>query len=70
MLNQIIKYNSKPYIIDKQYAQILQKKLDAFQKQTKTTKQIFLDMVTANGLKDNMYSEELISGVVTMDDLF
>jgi len=27
-------------------------------------------MISANGLKPTMYSEELISGIVALDDLF
>lgn len=41
-----------------------------FIEKTKTTKQIFMTMICANGLKDNLYADELISGVVTLDDLF
>lgn len=33
-------------------------------------KQIFISMISANGIKPTMYSEELISNVVTLDDLF
>lgn len=65
-----IKYTEQPFSIDKEYAKKLQQKIDVFKKITKTTKQIFLAMISANGLKKTMYSEELVDGVVTLDDLF
>lgn len=65
-----IKHTAKPFIIDKAYAENLQRKLAIFKKITGTSKQLFLVMICANGLKKNKYSEELISGVVTLEDLF
>jgi AAA+ ATPase superfamily predicted ATPase len=65
-----IKYNEKPFIIDKAYADILQNKVAVFKEQTRTTKQIFVAMITANGLKENLYAKELIHSVVTLNDLF
>ncbi len=65
-----IKYTEKPFVIDKSYAAVLENKLLLFKKHTKTTKQLFLSMICANGLKKTIYSEELISGVVTLEDLF
>ncbi len=65
-----IKYTEKPFTIDKRYATILKNKIVVFKKQTRTKKQIFFAMISANGITQNMYSEEMISGVVTLDDLF
>jgi len=65
-----IKYTNQPFVIDKKYAKTLLKKVEIFKKKIKTTKQIFIAMVSVNGLKPTMYSEELISNVVTLDDLF
>lgn len=65
-----IKYTNKPFIITKTYAEILNKKLSVFKENTKTQKQIFLVLISANGVKENKYFNELISSVVTMDDLF
>ena len=39
-------------------------------KHHKTKKQIFMAMITANGLKKNLYADELIDDVVTVDNLF
>lgn len=65
-----IKYTSQPFAIDKEYAKELLDKITIFKKKTKTDKQIFLAMISANGLKPTMYAEELVTNVVTLDDLF
>jgi len=65
-----IKSSDSPFAIDKSYAQELTKKVDIFKKQTRTKKQIFIAMITTRGLKQTMYSEELISDQVTLEDLF
>ena len=65
-----IKYTDKPFAINKSYAHILRYKMDTFKKKTNTTSQIFLAMISANGLKPTTYSDELVSGIVTLDDLF
>lgn len=65
-----IKYTDKPFAIDKSYAQILRYKMDTFEKVTRTKNQIFLALITASGLKPTTYSDELVSGIVTLDDLF
>lgn len=65
-----IKYTSKPFKIDKEFANKLLNKLKVFQEKTRISKQIFLAIISANGIKPTMYSEELISNVVILDDLF
>ncbi len=65
-----MKYTTKPYLIDKQYAKQLRDKRSIFQQVTNTDKQLFWALVTASGLKKNRYSDELISHVVTLSDLF
>jgi uncharacterized protein len=65
-----IKYSHKAFLIDKQYAAQLIKKRDVFVKRTKTKKQLFIAMIAARNIKNNPYSDELISGVVVLDDLF
>ena len=65
-----IKYSDKPFVIKKDYASVLQNKLHVFKKQTGTGKQLLLSMICANGLSDNPYSDELVCGLVTLDDLF
>ncbi len=65
-----IKYTKEPFTITKSYAQNIQNKIEVFKKHTKTDKTLYFAMISANGLKENMYSEELVSEVVTLDDLF
>jgi hypothetical protein len=65
-----IKFTTKPFVIDKQYANNLTNKVDIFKKITRTSKQIFITMISANGIKPTMYSEEIVSNVVTLEDLF
>lgn len=65
-----IKYTNTTFVIDKHYAKELTNKIDTFKRKTKITKQIFIVMISANGIKPTIYSEELISGCVTLNDLF
>ncbi|OGT67320.1 MAG: hypothetical protein A3J38_04515 [Gammaproteobacteria bacterium RIFCSPHIGHO2_12_FULL_45_9] len=65
-----IKYTDAPFIIDKAYAAKLLKKMEIFKHRTQTKKQLFLAMISANGLKSTLYSEELVHAVVTLEDLF
>ncbi len=65
-----IKYTSSPFAVDKECARKLEQKLSAFEKRTKTSKQLFLALISANGLKETMYSEEMVDEVVTLKDLF
>jgi hypothetical protein len=65
-----IKYTETPFVIDKQYAEILIKKIEIFKEKTKTTKQIFLAIISASGIKKSIYSEDMITGIVTQEDLF
>ena len=65
-----IKYTDVPFTLDKSYAQTLVRKAHVFKIKTKTTKEIFFAMISAQGLKKNIYTEEMLSGIVTLDDLF
>ena len=65
-----IKYTDRPFVINKQEAVKLNQKIAVFKERTRTKKQIFLAMVSANGLKKSIYSEEMIDGAATLDDLF
>lgn len=57
-----IKYSNQPYHIDKNTAKQLSHKKDIFIMQTKTKKQIFMVMITANGLKTGIWDDEIIDG--------
>ncbi|NGX62119.1 MAG: hypothetical protein K940chlam9_01613 [Chlamydiae bacterium] len=65
-----IKYTDKPFQIDKSYYQQIMKKIEVYKKTVKTHKEIFLAFVTSSGLKKSLYSEEYISSVLTLEDLF
>lgn len=65
-----IRFNEQPFSIDKDYAYNLINKIETYKKLTKTTKQLFLAMIVASGLKPSMYSEEIVHNVVTLEDFF
>lgn len=65
-----IKFTDKPFVIDKAYAENLREKIRIYKEQTRTKNQVHLVMLSANGVKKNKYSEELVDAVVTLDDLF
>jgi hypothetical protein len=65
-----IKYTEQPFVFTKEYVLTLKQKLQVFKEQTKTKKQLFLAIISANGIKNNFYAEDLISGVVTLENFF
>ncbi len=65
-----IKFTDEPFTIKKPYAKNLICKKEIFTKKMKTNKQLFLVLISAHGLKENIYSEDLISDVVTLEALF
>jgi len=65
-----IKYSEEPFKITKDYAYVLQRKMTVFKEQTRTKKHLFLAMITSMGLKESIYSEDMVDGVVTLVDLF
>jgi AAA+ ATPase superfamily predicted ATPase len=65
-----MKYKDTAFIIDKKYAADINRKIEVFKEKTRTEKQILFSIISANGLKETMYSEEMIDGIVTLDDLF
>ena len=65
-----IKYTEHPFIFDKKCAEKLKKIVELFRKNARIDKQIFLSLVSANGVKESMYLEEMINGIVTLHDLY
>ncbi len=65
-----IKYCRSPFKLDKKYVKQLQYRENVYRREVKTNKQIFHSMIVSGGLKHTMYSEDLITGIVTLDDLF
>jgi hypothetical protein len=65
-----IKYCAQPYVIDKTYAKELLQKAEIYKKITKIEKQIFISMITSAKLKENMYSEEIVTSHMQLEDFF
>lgn len=65
-----IKYSNKPYRITKQYATQLGDKIDVFREKLAAKKAIYLTMLTASGLLQNAYVDELVCNELTIDELF
>jgi hypothetical protein len=71
-----IKYTKESFVISKDYAEVLDRKMRIFKERTKTQKQLFMAIISANGLKNNPLvirdnaAQDLVSGVVTLDNLF
>jgi uncharacterized protein len=64
-----IKYTEKPFAIDKTYSENIKQKIMTYREQTRTKKHINVAFISANGLKDNNYSQELVDQVVTLGKL-
>ncbi len=65
-----IKYNEKPFVIDKTYAKNLLNKTEIYKQKSGTNKHLFLTMIASGGLKSSTYSEKMIDGLVKLEDLF
>ena len=48
----------------------MRNKINAFRAATKTRKALFLTMVTAHGVANNAYCQELVNNRVEVDSLF
>lgn len=65
-----IKFTDKPFVITREYADKLRMKRETYKKITRTKKQLFIIMISANGVKKNKYSDELLNDIVTLSDFF
>lgn len=65
-----IKYTAQAFSVNKDYADKLLKKIAVFKKKTRTKKQLFIALISVNGLQNNYYSDDIITKVVTLDALF
>jgi len=65
-----MKFSDDEFVIDKQYAGQLQRKLDVFRRVTRTRKSLFLTLVTTFGVRQNSYATDLVANEITMNDLF
>lgn len=64
-----IRHSQSMYEIDKKIAMELIKKLELFKKFTDTKKDLQLVMLVSNGIKPNVWFKEVVSAVVTLEDL-
>ena len=65
-----IKFQSGPFVINKEYYQRLIEKRQRFITYTGTPKTVLLTLLTNHGVADNSYSREIIDSVVQLEDLF
>jgi AAA+ ATPase superfamily predicted ATPase len=65
-----MKFSVNEFIVDKNYAGELENKVSVFKSQTKTTKTLFLTLVTTFGIKKNEHATRLIQNEISMDALF
>ena len=65
-----IKFSANEFTITKKYAEELQQKMNQFRTNTKTRKNIFLVLITTNGVKQNSYALQLVQSSITADVLF
>lgn len=63
-----IKYNRKSISVDKAMAMNLMNKINQFQQETKTKKQIMLVMLTLNELKKSIWETELVDLKITLEE--
>ncbi len=64
-----IKFSTRPYVIDKAYAETLRSRQWLFEEETKTRKSCQQLMLTTYGLQRNQYAG-IVWKTLTMDDLF
>jgi uncharacterized protein len=55
-----IKCTDKPFIIDKNYYSLMMNKVSVYQKVTKTLKQLFIAFISANGIKQSAYIDNIL----------
>ncbi|NJN33607.1 MAG: hypothetical protein HC817_04490 [Saprospiraceae bacterium] len=65
-----MKFSMKTFTIDKKYADELRHKIETFREQTKTTKSLFLTMITAMGVQKNEYSNLMVQNNLSLESLF
>jgi hypothetical protein len=65
-----MKFYNTGYVIDKDYAQEIAKKVNAFCSSTKTKKSVFVTFISTYGLVHNQYASQYVQNELTMDHLF
>jgi hypothetical protein len=65
-----VKHTREPFTVTKAYATSLKRKISVFAERTRTNKDVQLALVTSHKFVPNIWSEDLIDSVVTLDTLF
>ncbi len=65
-----IKHTDKPFVITKDYALELERKLIIYKEKMRTKKQLVWCLISANGVSTNEFFKKIISNVITLKDLF
>jgi AAA+ ATPase superfamily predicted ATPase len=65
-----MKFYNTEYAIDKNYAQEIAKKVNAFCSETKTKKSVFVTFITTYGLVQNQYAKQYVQNELTMNHLY
>lgn len=65
-----IKYTNNPFIIDKEYFLNIENKINTYKRINRSKQQVFVAFISANGVQENIYSEELVDQVVLLQDLY
>lgn len=64
-----IKFTQQEFVINKDYADKLRIKREAFRDETKTKKSLFITMLTPYGVKQNSYYQEMVQNQILLKDL-
>ncbi|MGH7240443.1 MAG: AAA family ATPase, partial [Candidatus Saccharimonadales bacterium] len=65
-----IKFNTKKFVIDKRYSQVLEQKIAVFREDMPAGKSTLLTFITTYGVADNEYKQQLVDNEITMTALF
>ena len=65
-----MKFSNEEFIITKDYAEKLRKKLSVFRSESKSKKSLFLTFITTYGVQKNTHFLSLVQNSLTLEDLF
>jgi len=56
--------------LDKDSAKNLDNKVEQFRRKTRTKKQLFVVLMTVNGVTPSLWLEDVVDNILTLNDLF
>jgi AAA+ ATPase superfamily predicted ATPase len=65
-----IKFSESEFVISKSYLESLQRKKEVFKNDLKTRKNLFVTFITAFGVKENDYYNNIVDNQITIDSFF